>query len=186
MNALQKLPLALWSVFFVNALVMNFAVAEDNFPLPLASFEGDKVPGFEIQTIDAVVITSEALTNRPYVVNFFASWCPRCREEMPGKVRLQQKYAEQGFTFIGIAYKDTEVELSDFLWEMGVNYPVAMANPELEAIFGHFLPGGRLKAVPASFVVGRDGRLINVVNGGLVEKDFESLIVKAIGTRPKR
>ncbi|MBN1929653.1 MAG: TlpA family protein disulfide reductase [Chlorobiaceae bacterium] len=143
-------------------------------------------PAFTMKTLDGAQITSAQLAGKPYIVNFFASWCPPCREELPGMVELQKKYARQGFTFVGVAFRDRPATLPDFLWEMGVSYPVGLTTPELEAAFGKFLPGGKIRAIPASFVVGRDGKVLNVVTGGLTKEDFEALIVKAIATKPAK
>ena len=147
---------------------------------------GQSAPAFQIKTLDGKVLTSAQLSGKPYIVNFFASWCPPCRQEIPGMVELQKKYANQGFTFVGIAFRDREATLPDFLWEMGVEYPVAMTNPELEAAFGKFLPAGKIRAIPVTIVVGRDGKILNAVSGGLAKEDFESLILKAIATKASR
>ncbi len=147
---------------------------------------GKTAPAFTLRTLDGKELKSSQLAGRPYIVNFFASWCPPCREELPGMVALQKKYARQGFTFVGIAFRDRPATLPDFLWEMGVEYPVGLTTPELEAAFGKFQPGGKIRAIPATFVVGRDGKLLNAVSGGLTKEDFESLVIKAVNTKPER
>lgn len=155
-------------------------------PSASPSVAGQSAPVFTIRTLDGKELNSTQLAGRPYIVNFFASWCPPCRQELPGMVELQKKYASQGFTFVGIAFRDRPAVLPDFLWEMGVEYPVAMATPEVEAAFGQFMPGGKIRAIPATFVIGRDGKILNAVSGGLTKEDFESLILKALNAKPSR
>ncbi|NTU53586.1 MAG: TlpA family protein disulfide reductase [Chlorobiaceae bacterium] len=147
---------------------------------------GKIAPSFSIKKLNGAMLGSAQLSGKPYIVNFFASWCPPCRQELPDMVELQKKYADQGFTFIGIAFRDRESTLPDFLWEMGVDYPVTMTTPELEAAYGRFLPGGKISVIPVSIVVGRDGRILDVVTGGLTKADFESLILKSLLTKPAR
>lgn len=184
MNSIRKLFAAALLAFGFSALAPAApAIAKVSQDFPAIA---EHAPSFSIKTIDGREVTSKQLAGRPYIVNIFASWCPPCRRELPGMVELQKKYAKQGFTFIGIAFRDRASTLPDFLWEMGVEYPVAMTTPELEATFGQYLPDGRIKAIPVSFVIGRDGRLLNAVSGGLTEKDFESLILKAINSKPAK
>jgi cytochrome c biogenesis protein CcmG, thiol:disulfide interchange protein DsbE len=152
-------------------------------PPQSAAVTGQSAPAFRLKTLDGKELTSAQLSGRPYIVNFFASWCPPCRQELPGMVELQKKYANQGFTFVGIAFRDREATLPDFLWEMGVEYPVGMTTPELEASFGKFLPMGKIRAIPVTIVIGRDGKILNAVSGGLTKEDFESLILKAVATK---
>lgn len=141
-----------------------------------------KGPGFRVKTLDGKTVSSEQLAGRPYIVNFFASWCPPCRKELPDMVQLQKKYEKQGFTFIGFAVRDNEAALPDFLWELGIDFPVAMADPALSAEFGRYLPGG-LRGIPATFVIGRDGRVIRAFSGALSKADFEELVLQAIRTK---
>jgi cytochrome c biogenesis protein CcmG, thiol:disulfide interchange protein DsbE len=155
-------------------------------PPASAAVAGQSAPAFRIKTLDGKELKSTQLSGKPYIVNFFASWCPPCRQELPGMVELQKKYANKRFTFVGIAFRDREATLPDFLWEMGVEYPVAMTTPELEVAFGKFLPTGKIRAIPVTIVVGRDGKILNAVSGGLTKEDFESLILKAIATQTSR
>jgi thiol-disulfide isomerase/thioredoxin len=155
-------------------------------PPASSAVAGKTAPAFTLRTLDGKELKSSQLAGRPYIVNFFASWCPPCREELPGMVALQKKYAKQGFTFVGIAFRDRPATLPDFLWEMGVEYPVGLTTPELEAAFGKFMPGGKIRAIPATFVVGRNGKLLDAVSGGLTKEDFESLVIKAVNTKPAR
>lgn len=143
-------------------------------------------PHFRIKTLDGKTVSSEQLAGRPYIVNFFASWCPPCRKELPDMVALQKKYEKQGFTFVGIAFRDNAATLPDFLWELGIGYPVGMADEALVSAFSRNLPGGQLRGIPATFVVGRDGRLLKAFQGALTKADFEDLILQALRTKPLR
>lgn len=135
-------------------------------------------------TIDGKPLSSRQLLGRPYIVNFFASWCPYCRREVPDVVALQEKYAgKEGFTVLGIAFKDKKESMEDFIWEMGINYPVIMGDDAIMAAFAPHDPQG-LKLVPTAFVVGRDGRVLNVVTGVQSEAALEELAEQAFDAKP--
>lgn len=141
-----------------------------------------QVVRFRAKTISGKQISSDQLAGRPYIVNFFASWCPPCRKELPEMVELQKKYENTGFTFIGIVFRDNASMYPDFLWELGIDYPVMMSDPALEAEFARHLPGG-VRSIPITFVVGRDGRVIKVLKGGQGRDVFEGLILQALQQR---
>ena len=136
---------------------------------------------FSARTLGGEVVTSSQLAGKPYIVNFFASWCPPCRRELPDMVLLQQKYRKQGFTFVGIAFHDNAANLQDFLWEQGIDYPVVLSDTVLAEEFRHFIPGG-VRAIPVSFVVDRNGRVIRVLQGAQSRVVFEEMIRLAISS----
>ncbi len=134
---------------------------------------------FRAKTVDGRMLSSDQLAGRPYIVNFFASWCPPCRKELPEMVALQKKYEASGFTFIGIAFRDNASMYPDFLWEQGITYPVAMSDPALIAEFGRYQQGG-IQSIPTTFVVDRGGRVVKVVQGGQSKAALEELIRQAM------
>jgi thiol-disulfide isomerase/thioredoxin len=174
-------------VLLMLAIPVLMPEAATAVPAPgTRQLQSSPAPKFRFRTLDGKTVTSEQLAGRPYIVNFFASWCPPCRKELPDMVALQKKYEKQGFTFIGIAFRDNAATLPDFLWELGIGYPVGMADETLVSSFGRQLPGGQLRGIPATFVVGRDGRLLKAFQGALTKADFEDLILQALRTRPVR
>ncbi|MBV5289909.1 TlpA family protein disulfide reductase [Pelodictyon phaeoclathratiforme] len=134
-------------------------------------------PQFSAKSVQGVLLSSQKLAGKAYIVNFFGSWCPYCRKEIPEMVALQEKYEKKGFTFIGMAYKDNEHSMPDFIWEQGINYPVIMADKSILKSFGSHVSGG-IASVPLLFAVGRDGRLVAVEPGAQTREDLEKLILK--------
>ena len=117
-------------------------------------------PSFALATLDGDTITSEQLRGKVVLVNFWATWCPPCRVEMPGFQAVYQEKRDRGFVVLGIS---TDAGGSDrvrtFLRDRQITYPVAMATPSVVRDFGG------ANVLPTSFLIDRQGRIRNEVKG---------------------
>ncbi|TCD48218.1 TlpA disulfide reductase family protein [Chlorobium sp. N1] len=139
-----------------------------------------KAPAFSGVALDGRAISSAALAGKPYIVNFFASWCPPCRHEIPDMVALQKKYAAKGFTFIGVAVSDSEPSIRAFAAKAGINYPVMMGDDKVIGAFSGHVRGG-IRSIPTSFVVNSRGEITEVITGARSLEAFEEKIGNAFG-----
>ncbi len=90
------------------------------------------------------------------LVNFWASWCPQCKMEVPGFQRVYETYKGKGFAIIGIALDEVA---PSFINEMGITYPIAMADGKVIKDYGN------VSGIPISFLIGKDGRIIKKIMG---------------------
>lgn len=132
-----------------------------------------EIPPFVATDLDGRQISTAALRGKVVLVNFWATWCPPCREEIPDLVALQEKYRDQ-LQIIGISQDSGSIdEVRRFVADHRVNYPTVMSTPEIEARF----PG--VYALPTTFVLDRDGRLaqkhIGLLNAAVTETETRSL-----------
>lgn len=91
------------------------------------------------------------------VLNFWATWCPPCIEEIPAFVQWQEEYGENGLQFVGIAI-DQEAAVVEFSAQLGINYPILMAGEAGLALTEKY--GNRLKALPFTVIVSRQGDIL--------------------------
>ncbi len=140
--------------------------------LPLA-------PPFAARTLDGKAVGSAQLAGKAYIVNFFASWCPPCRSEIPDMVLLQKKYESKGFTFIGVAVNENVTDMRAFITKNQIGYPVFMSDDKIVSAFSRYVAGG-LTGIPTSFVVNTSGRITLIITGGRSKEAFEKIIVDAL------
>jgi cytochrome c biogenesis protein CcmG/thiol:disulfide interchange protein DsbE len=129
-------------------------------------------PDFTLSLFDGGQLTLSELRGQVVVVNFWASWCIPCRDEAPILERTWQRYRDRGVVFIGVDYLDTDKEARTFLQEFGVTYP---NGPDLGT---RIADDYRIKGVPETFFITRDGRVADLEIGPLTE----ARLVNAIET----
>ncbi len=131
-------------------------------PFTLADFSGNRVD-------------SSLFRGKPTVVNFFATWGPPCREEIPGFVAVYEKYRTQGLEVVGISLdEDTRGNLAEFIASHRISYRVLLGNVDTVKAFAWG------SAIPATFFVGRDGEVKNVHVGFLDRDAFEREVKKIL------
>ena len=87
------------------------------------------------------------------LLDFWATWCDPCRDEIPQFVELQQKYEKQGLQIIGVSMDDSMDPVRPFAEKLRINYPIVMGNAKIGELYGGIL------VLPIAFMIGRDGRV---------------------------
>jgi thiol-disulfide isomerase/thioredoxin len=111
------------------------------------------------------------------VVNFWATWCAPCREEIPIFVRLQDKFRERGLQIVGIAI-DRPDNVRPYAAELGMNFPVLIGGSD--AIDLTRALGNRGAVLPYTVVIDRDGRIAAVEMGAAKENKFSALLASLL------
>lgn len=114
------------------------------------------------------------------VINFWATWCAPCREEMPHFVKLQSRYADRGVVFLGLAI-DRPERVARFAAEIGVNYPLLLGDMALLSLAGRV--GNRGEVLPFTVVVDRSGRMAARRTGIYTEEALAAILEGLIATR---
>ena len=125
------------------------------------------VPGFTVRDLDGRELSSASWRGKVVILNFWATWCPPCRAEIPDLVALQDKYRDR-LVVIGISEDEAPTEVvKQFAARHNVNYPIVMMTPQLEKMF----PG--VSALPTSFILDRESRIVQKHVGMLTAKTTE-------------
>jgi len=139
----------------------------------------EPAPPFAVTTLDGTRILSDSLAGKVVLVNFWATWCPPCRLEMPGIERVWRDRRDAGFVVIGIATDETgEAGVRAFVAERGVTYPIAMATPAVVRAFGGY------RGLPTSILIDRDGRIRYRITGYYVEPALRAAVTRLLESSP--
>jgi cytochrome c biogenesis protein CcmG/thiol:disulfide interchange protein DsbE len=111
-------------------------------------------PALAVSTLDRDEVSLAGLRGQVVLVNFWATWCPPCRMEMPGFQRVWDSRRERGVVVLGLSNeRGGEAGVRAFLAERGITYPVAVTGREAAPAFGG------VRALPTSIVIDRHGRV---------------------------
>ena len=136
---------------------------------------GVEVADIRVELLDGESISLSDLHGQVVLVNFWATWCPPCRFEMPGFQRVYEEYADEGFVILGLSTdRGSRRAVRDFLSERGITYPVAMATAQSVRAFG----AGNL--LPTSYLLDRTGKVRYTVRGIYAEPALEQAVKRLL------
>jgi peroxiredoxin len=137
---------------------------------------GKSAPDFELRDVrTGKKVRLSDYRGRAVLLNFWATWCPPCKEEIPWFVDLQKQYGGQGLVIIGVAMDDSgQNEIASFANDMRMNYPVLLGNDSVSSEYGN------VEALPTTFYIGRDGTIVNRVFGLIEPREVEENIKAAL------
>jgi thiol-disulfide isomerase/thioredoxin len=144
------------SLLFLLSAVLLFSTAcspkkpsVPNVTLPVIGM----APAWKLQDLAGKTVTADDFKGKVVVLDFWATWCPPCRAEIPGYVDLYRKYQDR-LAVVGVSLDQGGPEaVRAFVAKFGVNYPIVMGDSTIEAAFGGF------EAIPTTFLIDRDGQI---------------------------
>jgi cytochrome c biogenesis protein CcmG/thiol:disulfide interchange protein DsbE len=147
-------------------------------PLKLVgNVQGLPAPDFQLPSLDGAKVKLSDFRGKAVLLNFWATWCPPCKVEMPWFADLQKEYGKDGLVILGVAMDDSEPDkIAQFASEMGVNYPILLGTDQVSDDYGN------VQYLPTSFYISRDGTIVDKMTGLLDRKDIEEAVKKTLNT----
>ena len=130
-----------------------------------------KAPRFELSDVNGRTVRLSDYQGKVVLINFWATWCPPCRAEMPDLVRLQREHAKQGLQIIGITYPpERKARVRRFARSLKVNYPIILGTRQIKARFSSE------ETLPLTVVINREGTVSDIISGILLREEFDEKI----------
>jgi len=125
----------------------------------------EPAPNFTLALLGGKNFQFSEHKGKPVLINFFASWCLPCREEMPVLEQIAREYQTKGVVFLGIAVDDTQEKMNDFIKRYNVTFPVGLdKTAEIQKSFG-------LYGIPTTYFIDKQG-VINYFHSGVVTEEL--------------
>ena len=128
-----------------------------------APSQGAEAPDITLQNMDGETVSLSDYRGQPVVLNFWATWCAPCREEMPHLQEAYETHRDAGLVVVGVNVRETREEAQRFLRELGVDFPVLL-DPDLAASERY-----SVTSLPLTFFIDRDGKIRTLVVGGMTK-----------------
>jgi peroxiredoxin len=133
--------------------------------------EGKMAPDFALTSTDGKTIKLSDFRGKVVVVDFWATWCPPCKAEIPDFIKLYSQYKDDGFQMLGISLDQGGLsDVKPFMKDYGINYPIVMGDNQVVAAYGG------IRGIPTTFVIDKDGKIRASFEGYRSASVFEKLI----------
>lgn len=133
------------------------------------------IDDFEAVDLSGRQVSARGLRGRVVILDFWATWCAPCREEIPGLVELYERYGDAGFVVLGVAVDDEDDAVEAYVEELGITYPVLLENGRYELRDAY----GPLVGFPTSFLITREGTIC-VRHVGIASKERHEAEIEAL------
>ncbi|MFO7894370.1 MAG: redoxin domain-containing protein [Longimicrobiales bacterium] len=131
----------------------------------------EPAPDFTVETLDGDTIRLAELRGQVVLVNFWATWCPPCRLEMPGFQDVWEDYGDQGFTIVGLSVdRGVRSTVADWVRQREITYPIGFPTGATVRAYGG------ANVLPTSILINREGRIVHRVEGYYAEPALRAAI----------
>lgn len=130
-------------------------------------------PLFKLKDTQGKIRDVKEWDGQVLMINFWATWCPPCRKELPAFIEVQEKYKAKGFQIVGIALDEKQAVI-DFTDPMGINYPILLADQEGIVLTKAY--GNRLGVLPFTVIIDRKGNIVHRQRTELTFEQVEGMI----------
>src|SRR5262245_49110558 len=133
--------------------------------------QAQQAPPVVLKDLSGRTVKLDMFKGRVVVLNFWATWCPPCRAEMPGLVEWQRQFQGKGLQVVGITYPPTRVrDVRQFTRRIKMNYPILLGSKETKLLFDSS------ETMPVTIIIDRNGMVKDRIEGIILPEEFEQKV----------
>jgi peroxiredoxin len=146
--------------------------------LPTAcSLRASPAPNWDLKDLNGKSVKLSDFKGKVVILDFWATWCPPCRAEIPNFIDLQTQYKDKGLVIVGISLdQGGPGVVSAFVQAQKINYPIVMGDEGVSTAYGN------IQAIPTTFIIDTNGNIVGRHEGYTEKSAFESEIQKLLPT----
>ncbi len=132
---------------------------------------GTEAPAFTLKTLEGKEISLKDLRGKVVLLNFWATWCPPCKEEMPLFAEVYEKYKDRGFEILAVSTDTKPETVKKFVKEYKFPFPILIDDGKISEKY-------RVQGLPTSFLINREGKIVKVRLGKYkeIEEDLKDIL----------
>ena len=162
-----------WSALIVVAVVVYYNLNSTREQLSASPVEKGTAPQFTLSDIHGRSVSLSEYRGKVVILDFWATWCPPCKKEIPDFIALQNQYAMQGLQVIGIGL-DEPSKVASFVKQYGINYPVVVGDDAVANLYGG------VTGIPTTFIIDKQGKIGKRFEGFTERSVFEAELKKLL------
>ncbi|MGM9999132.1 MAG: TlpA family protein disulfide reductase [Candidatus Bruticola sp.] len=137
-----------------------------------------KLPSITGTSYDGKAVDTSKYLGKVLIVDFWATWCPPCRQEIPGFIALQKQYGSKGLQVIGVSLDEDAAQHKQFAQKEGLNYPSILGRSNPKAMQAVEQKIGEIQGIPTTLIIDRQGNIRYCHIGYADKEEFEKIIKK--------
>lgn len=140
--------------------------------------EGDPAPDFELKDADGKTVKLSDYKGKVVLLNFWATWCPPCKIEIPWFIDFERAYRDKGFAVLGVSFdEDGWDAVKPYLASSKINYRIVVGDEKVDRLYGG---SEGVSSLPTSYIIDRAGKIASIHVGLVPKKAYEDDIQKLV------